>query len=222
MNKQADIVWHFFGVENSIAASVMTRTGDSRVEKYYQRELNVHDLESFVDSLNFESDCQHYVLYSMGLLSEKRAYQQNFREWSHSVGINGILPMMLLERLNASNITFRFCYISSESASKGSFDGVYAFSKSGMETIIRETRLTDTESAVIAVAPSMIGDAGMTTRRKDQGNVNANREMHPKGRHLNASEVADICLFWFFNASHYLTNEVIAINGGKFARAMHQ
>jgi hypothetical protein len=57
----------------------------------------------------------------------------------------------------------------------------------------------------------------MTTRRLDKNNVLAAEHSHPKGRLLNTPELVSVIEFLLFQNT-YITNTIIEINGGKFAR----
>jgi NADP-dependent 3-hydroxy acid dehydrogenase YdfG len=213
-----DSVWHFFGVENKIATSIIDVIGDGEVRKYRQRSLNPDRLDNFLKNIKIEKKRIHYIVFTMGVISANRLIDQSRRQWVASLSINAVLPIKIIERFNRENCQFRFLYISSESASKGSFDGAYFIGKAAVELFVRECRLSNPRSSVLCIAPSMIGDAGMTTRRRDQHNVEDNLNAHPKRRHLTATEVANLCIFYLLSASDYLTNTTISLNGGKFAR----
>jgi len=216
MNKK----WHFFGINNSIAQSVKQKLGDAQALCYEINEIRQENIDNWLKSLTFEKDTKHIILYSWGVLTPKKFFEQSHEELNLSFLINSILPIKIIEKINNLDCEFRMLYISSESAKKGSHDGAYFVTKASVEKYIKEVRLKNIKSSINALAPSMILDAGMTTRRNDQDNVKKIAQHHPKERLLLSEEVAATS-FWLLNdSSDYITNTIIEINGGKFTRML--
>ena len=216
MNKK----WHFFGTNNLIAQMVKEKIVGDRAISYKSNEITEVNIDNWVNSLVFEKDTKHIILYSWGILTPKKFNEQSQEELRLSFLMNLILPIKIIEKINSLEHEFRMLYISSESAKKGSHDGAYFVTKASVEAYIKEIRLKNTKSSINALAPSMISDAGMTTRRNDQDNVEKVAQDHPKQRLLLSEEVAATS-FWLLNdSSDYITNSVIEINGGKFTRML--
>lgn len=209
-------LWHFFGVNNSLSRLVRDKVGDHQVVTYSQKDFD--DVDKWLSDLVFQSGKKHVVLYTWGLLIPKKIIDQSEKEIKNSFSINASIPVRIMEKLNNTECEFRMLYVSSESATKGSYDGTYFLSKASVEAYIRELRLKNKKSALVALAPSVIVDAGMTERRHDKENIQAAIANHPKQRLLLSSEVADACLWILRDASEYITNTVIEMNGGKFTR----
>ncbi|NQU32129.1 MAG: SDR family oxidoreductase [Bacteroidetes bacterium] len=112
---------------------------------------------------------------------------------------------------------FTFCYISSESAIKGSYDDTYHISKCSVDRFIKEYYLNSSNSRIFSIAPSTI-DSGMTKRRSDLDRIAKYKKIHRKKRFISAPEFAKIIHILFSNDFDYLSNTVVEINGGKFAR----
>jgi len=220
MLKKTKTRFHLFGSTNAIALRVQELVGDTDVCKYNFSQFLEFGAESSLFELN--NDVAHIVLYSWGVLHPERLLDQDQSQIWSSFYFNFILPARLLETLNTSGVQFKYIYISSESAAKGSYDGTYAMSKAAMERFIREIRINNEDSSCVGIAPSMIGDCGMTLRRTDQENVSRAAASHPKKRLLSANEVADIVVWLINGGSDYITNTIIAVNGGKFSRMIYK
>ena len=212
-------VYHFFGKNNSVVRELFKRNNFEEVRIYDKEELDEIVREDNRKRLHFDTDSIHVVLYTWGLLIPKRFIDQKFSERIMGYIFNFMIPVTLIEKLNTVDITFNFIYISSESAKKGSFDANYAAQKAATEMFIRECNLLNSESLVVAVAPSMIGDAGMTLRRLDTQNVEKAKRNHPKGALLKTEDLVDLIEFLIFQNT-YISNTTLEINGGKFSR-MH-
>ncbi len=159
------------------------------------------------------------VVYSAGILTGQRAYKQRKRDALKSVEINMITPIKILSALNDQEKPYQFIYISSESASKGSFDEIYAASKAGVELVVKEKIKNHPSTQIVALSPSKISDSGMTMRRADLDEVIASSIKEPLGRLISSSEVARLLKQLLRHPEPSLSNLVIPINGGKFARS---
>ena len=211
---------HLFGSTNAIASKVKSAVGRLKVSQYDLNQFMEFGAEEVL--LNLDQDVNHVILYSWGVLNAQRLIEQDKQTTWNSVYLNFILPARLLERLNRSNVRFKFIYISSESAVKGSYDAVYAMSKAAMERFIREIRINECGSSCLGLAPSMVEDCGMTVRRVDQENVRRAADEHPKKRLLYAEEIAELVSWLILGGTDYLTNTTIELNGGKFSRMIYK
>ena len=155
--------------------------------------------------------CDRYLL-AMGHLWPSCLRDQGTNEVKRSLAINLIAPMRIIDRALEMNPEARICVIGSESGLRGSFNEVYGAAKAGLHHYI-ETRPVGPDQQLVGIAPSMIEDSGMTTRRADQENVDARREAHPKGRLLMAREVAALAFHLLFSEGTFATNIVIPMLG---------
>jgi hypothetical protein len=215
------IEYHFFGTDNSIVKSLLDRNNIVNMHFYNRVEIEKIAREDDWEALQFDTKSFNVVLYSWGLLFPNRIVDQKFEEKIAGYIYNFLIPVTLIEKLNKFESGFNFIYISSESAKKGSFDGNYACQKAATETFIRECQLLNRESIVVAVAPSMMSDAGMTLRRSDTKNVENAKNNHPKGNLLRTAELVKLIEFLVFKNT-YISNTTIEINGGKFARMQYK
>jgi NAD(P)-dependent dehydrogenase (short-subunit alcohol dehydrogenase family) len=124
--------------------------------------------------------------------------------------------LLLIKLLNKSNSNFRLCYISSESAEKGSFDDVYAVAKAATERFIREFVLKNPESRIFGVQPMTIL-SDMTLNRTDFDRLREYQKNTRKG-FVDPSILADCIINLFSEEWKYFSNEIVKINDGKFAR----
>lgn len=153
-----------------------------------------------------------YVLCA-GVLRSKPLSEQSLDEITESVLVNGIWPMQLCDRILHYNDHARICIIGSESGYTWSHDGTYAAAKAALHRYV-ETKKLKPGQQLVCVAPSIVGDAGMTLRRTDTENLDRRRQENPKRRFLKAVEVARMVHFLLYVDEGYTTGTVIRMNGG--------
>jgi hypothetical protein len=209
--------YHFFGFNNTTVKEILKRNALQDFIIYKQEEIENIVRNAAVNKIQIDEKKNNIILYSWGKLYNKKINNQTFEEKLQSYFFNFLIPVCLIEYLNSTNCKFNFIYLSSESAKKGSFDSNYACQKAATELYIKECQLTNKESIIVGIAPSMIKDAGMTTRRLDVENVIAAEKSHPKSRLLNTSELVILIEYLMFQNT-YISNTIIEINGGKFSR----
>ena len=113
---------------------------------------------------------------------------------------------------------FRIFIIGSESGVKGSYDIIYALTKSSLNKYVEERKILSKDQQLICIAPSTIIDGKMTLNRKDIKKVKKLVKKNPKKRGLYSKEISKLIYDLSFKNTDYLTNAVININGGKFSR----
>lgn len=110
----------------------------------------------------------------------------------------------------------RICIIGSESAYRGSFDETYAVAKHAMHMYVEGRKLKSPTQQLVAISPGIIGDCGMTTRRRDVANVARRRREHPKGRFLMARDVARMAqVLLYGDGMDYVSGTVVRMHGGE-------
>ena len=70
----------------------------------------------------------------------------------------------------------------------------------------------------MAVSPTIIMDSGMTQRRHDLDSVAERARRTPKGRLLQSDEVSRLLHYVLYVDEGTLTNTVVHLNCGEFAR----
>lgn len=164
------------------------------------------------DDVPFPLTADRY-LFCQGLLRSKPAAEQTDDEIREGLRVNYGSIARACNRILAANDRARICIIGSESAYRGSFDGVYAAAKADLHGYVEQVRLRTPEQQIVAISPGIIGDAGMTTRREDVDNLERRRAEHPKRRFLRSREVANMAAFLLFEAE-FVSNFVVRMHGG--------
>lgn len=122
----------------------------------------------------FDADFQipeanRFVL-AAGVLYGKHINDQTVYDIATGLAINLISPMRICEQILVENGRARICVIGSESGFSGSFDAVYAAAKAGLHSYVTTRKVLPTQQ-LVAVAPPIISDSGMTKRRGDYPEV---------------------------------------------------
>lgn len=113
----------------------------------------------------------------------------------------------------AVNPRARIVVIGSESGFSGSYDMAYAGAKAALHLYV-ETKKLSPNQQLVAVAPSIIEDAGMTMRRVDQDTLVLKKAAHPMGRFCTSREVASLAAWLLGSDGGYVSGTVIRMNGG--------
>ncbi len=117
------------------------------------------------------------------------------------------------------NKNVKIFFIGSESGIKGSFDIVYGLMKTAIHKYVEERKLLYPKQKIFCIAPSTVVDSKFTKSRKDQKNVIKSINKNPKKRGVLSKEIAEIIFDIMFDKKFdYLSNTVIRLDGGKFAR----
>ncbi len=161
-----------------------------------------------------KKDVDARFVLAAGFLYGKQLAIMNADEIANTLQINLIDTITLCDRILNCAPEARICVIGSQSAIKGSFDTMYGIAKAGLHHYVETKRLTHGQQ-LVAVAPWIIKDSGMTERRKDQDNLNVLRDAHPKGRFISALEIAKLIEFLLYVDLGYITNTVIDLHGGR-------
>ena len=152
-------------------------------------------------------------LFCNGLLRPKRAGDQTQDERDEGWLVNFISIATQCDWIFAGNMKARICIIGSESAYRDSFDGTYAVSKQALHSYVGSKKLRAWGQQLVCISPGIIEDAGMTTRRRDTGNLNRRRSEHPMGRFATAREVASLAHHLLYHQP-YVSGTVVRMHGG--------
>lgn len=118
-----------------------------------------------------------------GVLYSKPLRLQSAEEIVQSLAVNMVNVVRLCETILENVEDARICVIASESAFAGSFDESYAMGKAGVVTYVGARRVKRSQ-LLVALAPPIIANSGMTERRHDYPDVLSRR------RHVFATDVA--------------------------------
>jgi NADP-dependent 3-hydroxy acid dehydrogenase YdfG len=174
------------------------------------------DLAAEFDVTAVPVDVDRY-LFAAGLLIPKPLSQQDFGETARSLAINLTSVVRICEHVLTNNPDARIAIVSSES-SRGSYDTTYFLAKVALDAYVEGRRLSAPGQQLVAVSPTIIMDSGMTQRRHDLDSVGERALRSPKGRLLQADEVSRLLHYVLYVNEGTLTNTVVHLNCGEFAR----
>src|SRR3989304_3989175 len=152
-------------------------------------------------------------LLCAGVLRAKRLAEQSADEIAEAMHVNLARPMKLCDDIRARIDNARICIVGSESGYVWSYDGAYAAAKAALHRYV-ETKKLRPGQQLVAIAPSIIEDTGMTQARTDLENLERRKLENPKRRFLKAAEVARLIHFLLYQDEGYLSGTVIRMNGG--------
>lgn len=158
-------------------------------------------------------------LFAQGYLAGKAPAEITSEEKTRTAWVNFHSIEADLDALFVENRRARVVVIGSDSAFAGSYDEDYALAKARLARYVEDKRLVFPSQQLVCLAPSIIGDAGMTTRRTDTARLEQRRRRHPKQRFVTAAEVARLAYYVLYQDSGYLSGVVIRMHGGSAAWA---
>lgn len=164
------------------------------------------------DEISYHLDADKY-LFCHGVLYPKRGFEQTAREYSESIYKNFSSVVGCVDKIIEVNDKARICIIGSQSAYKGSYDDTYAMAKALIHQYIERKVLRTPEQQLIGVAPSIVEDAGMTTRREDLDNLVKRKEQHPMKRFVTSREVAEMAHYLLYHQP-YVNRTIVRMHGG--------
>lgn len=176
--------------------------------KYYG---SADDIVSRRNPVDIPVGCDEVYIVS-GLLVGKTAREHSSQEIVDTFNVNFADIVKFCDEYFSGNAKAKVCIISSMSGRQGSYDMIYAGAKAAIDMYVRTKRLTEPEQHLVAVAPWIISDAGMTMRRKDLGQILERGKRRRMGRWASAREIADIAHFAM--QTPLLCNTVIEAKGG--------
>lgn len=153
----------------------------------------------------FEIPAVDRFVLAAGVLVGKRLSEQTPDEIGRGLAVNAVNVARLCDAILDARPKARICVIGSESGIRGSHDAVYAMSKAAVHQYV-ETRRTGRDQQLVAVAPHIILDSGMTRRRHDFAALVDDVE-HGK-RFIRARDVAQCVRFLLWDG-RWINNQVI-------------
>ena len=134
------------------------------------------------------------------------------------ISVNLLSVVKICEVALQHNKKVKIIILGSESGIKGSFDIVYSLTKAAIHKYVEERKIKYPEQQLICLAPSTIIDSHMTIKRKDKRNIQKSIINNPKKRGILSKEISNLIYALFYEQTNYISNTVIRIDGGKFAR----
>lgn len=152
--------------------------------------------------------------YCQGLLRGKPMAEQTEDEIAEGMAVNATQVIHSCDFVLSVNDNARICVMGSESGYSGSYDETYAAAKQKLHQYVETKQLLSPRQQLVCVAPSIIGNCGMTVRREDKDNLERRKEQHPKQQFLDAMEVARLVRFLLYEDRGYISGAVIRMHGG--------
>jgi len=175
------------------------------------------DFAGEFDVTAIPADLDRYV-FAAGLLTPRTLVEQTFAETAASFAVNLTSVIRMCEHLLANNPRARIAILGSESW-RGSFDTSYSLAKRALNAYVENRRLTFPDQQLVVVSPTIVMDAGMTIRRHDMDRVHRRAEAGPQRRLLDSVEVAQLVHYCLYVNRGSLTNTVVSMNCGEFAKS---
>tara|TARA_B100000886_G_scaffold334302_1_gene289626 strand:+ start:5387 stop:6034 length:648 start_codon:yes stop_codon:yes gene_type:complete len=151
-------------------------------------------------------------------LSSKSHLKKSLKDITNQICLNLTSTIKICEIALNSNPKARIVILGSESGLKGSYDIIYALTKSSIHKYVEERKIKHKDQQLLCLAPSTISDGKMTLKRKDKKNVKNSININPKKRGIESKEISIFIYKLLFEITDYVSNTTIHINGGKFSR----
>lgn len=179
-------------------------------------ECDMADLRA-VDSASELWTSSNRLVLAHGTLSKENFRLRTSEDLSYAMNVNLFSVLRICEWALGCNPNARIVVMGSESVIKGSYDVAYWMAKAGLHEYVRNRKLWSPSQQLVCVAPSLVNRTGMTSQ-KTEGEIAQAIKQSPKARGIEPREVAQLIRFLLFSSEGYITNTVIEMNGGKFAR----
>ena len=215
-----------------MSKEILITGSNSKIAKHLVKLLPKEKTIKTINSKNFALDNLYEIknnykyfkkfdtmIFFHSKVGTDRINFQNIEEITKAIHVNLLSQIYLSEICLKNHKNAKILFMGSESGLKGSYDIVYALMKSSIHKYVEERKILHKNQKILCLAPSTIIDSNFTKNRIDQKNVKNSLKNNPKKRGLFSKEIAEIILEIVFDKKFdYLTNTVIHLNGGKFAR----
>jgi short-subunit dehydrogenase involved in D-alanine esterification of teichoic acids len=158
------------------------------------------------------------ILLLQSVISSTPVLKRKSSDILSQVSINLLSVIKVCEIALRYNKYVKIIILGSESGIKGSFDIIYALTKAAIHKYVEERKIKYPKQQLLCIAPSTIIDANMTVKRRDGHNVVRAIKNNPKKRGVLSKEISNLIYSLFYEQKDYLSNIVIRVDGGKFAR----
>lgn len=148
------------GARSKIITELAARTGEQMI----RLEMDQGDMGA---PLPLAYPDTRYFVLAAGVLHGKKILQLTAAEIATCLAVNTVNVIRLCEDILARVHDAAICVVGSESGWKGSFDPLYAASKAAVHAYVKQRRVSGRYQKLVAIAPPIIIDAGMTVRRED-------------------------------------------------------
>lgn len=152
-------------------------------------------------------------LFCAGLLNGCAIGAQSDASLFEMMKVNYIDVVVAVDKILLKNEKARVCVVGSESGYSGSYDMGYAASKAALHLFVEKRRIYERQQ-LVGVAPWIVGDAGMTSRRP-ASELDAIRRVHPKREFDTSANVAEMIYHLLYVDSGHTTGTIVRMNGGR-------
>ena len=188
------------------------------IQKVRSKDIDFSKLENVKKQKDFFLQFEK-IFFFHSKIGTRRIDFNNVDKINESISVNLMSQIFISEYCLQKNRNVKIFFIGSESGIKGSYDIVYGLMKSAIHKYVEERKLLYPKQKIFCIAPSTVIDSKFTKLRKDQKNVFKSISNNPKKRGIYSKEIAEIIFDVMFKKKfNYLTNTVIRLDGGKFAR----
>jgi NAD(P)-dependent dehydrogenase (short-subunit alcohol dehydrogenase family) len=175
----------------------------------YCRNAEIHEVRDIMDVPN---GCDEVVIFS-GVLHGKSLEDMTYEQAHETFDVNFFHTAKGCDLLLKNNPVVRIGVVGSMSGVQGSYDMAYAGAKAAMHLYVK-TKKVGFSQHLVGVAPWIISDAAMTTRRQDLDYVKARGEERRMQRWLTSYEIAQVLNFAMKHDA--VCNTVIEAAGGNW------
>jgi hypothetical protein len=206
------------GKNSKIAKEFIKKVSKSKtIIKPSKTEWDMKDIDFDLNKINQIKKVDK-ILLLQSVISSTPVLKRKSPDILSQVSINLLSVIKVCEIALQYNRHVKIIILGSESGIKGSFDIIYALTKAAIHKYVEERKIKDSNQQLLCIAPSTIIDANMTVKRKDGHNVARAIKNNPKKRGVLSKEVSNLIYSLFYEQTDYLSNIVIRLDGGKFAR----
>ena len=206
------------GKNSKIAKEFIKKVSKSTtIIKPSKIEWDMNDIDFNLNKIN-QIKKMDKILLLQSVISSTPVLKRKSSDILSQVSINLLSVIKVCEIALRYNKHVKIIILGSESGIKGSFDIIYALTKAAIHKYVEERKIKYSKQQLLCIAPSTIIDANMTVKRKDGHNVARAIKNNPKKRGVLSKEVSNLIYSLFYEQTDYLSNIVIRLDGGKFAR----
>ena len=198
-------------INSKIKAKIFL-VGRHKSSDYYCNFAEFSSIRNFIKNV-IDKEQFDFIFLNHGILFGKKALDLNEIEINEYMMVNCFSKIAILEALSKHKNT-NIVVTSSISSKEGSYDPIYAATKAGLDSYrIRSGKIFDSSIRLNFISPGVIKDALMTTKRKDQNNVDDISRSTPSQKLTNSYEVAKLVSYLLLTPGNIHCQD-IAINGG--------
>lgn len=155
--------------------------------------------------------------FCSGILLGKELNLYDDDEIDSVFNINIIGPIKLIKRLKDKfNPKSKILFVGSIARSAGSYDEVYAASKSAIHALVKSiAKKSNNGINCNCISPGLIENSNMYNKFS-ASEINIHKSQTPTGELLNLQDIAKVCFNICQDEWNQLNGQIIDINGGRY------